>query len=299
MTERPDVVLIAGPTASGKSALALEFARALDGVVVNADSMQVYDGLSVLTARPTENEMAGIEHRLYGHVAAERSYSVAAWLKDATAVLAEIRARNKVAVFAGGTGLYFKALEEGLSPMPAIDPAIRETWREAADAKPESLHGALQARDPEAASVLEPGDTQRLVRALEVFEATGRSILDWQRQHREGSALNDLRTEKWLIEPERSELHERIERRVDHMIAAGALEEVEAFLARGLPSRVPVMRAIGVPQLAAHLHGEIGIDEAAMRIKAATRQYAKRQTTWFRHQKGPGWQGHPGWTADI
>ncbi|MCB1461137.1 MAG: tRNA (adenosine(37)-N6)-dimethylallyltransferase MiaA [Nitratireductor sp.] len=292
--KRPDAVLIAGPTASGKSALALEFAQALDGVVVNADSMQVYDALTILTARPDADEMAGIEHRLYGHVAAERDYSVAAWLKDAAAALADIRASGKTAIFTGGTGLYFKALEEGLSPMPAIDQAIREHWRSVAQARPQDLHGALKARDPDAAAALNASDTQRLVRALEVFDATGRSILAWQQERRQGGALAGLDVGKWLISPDRGVLRERIGRRVDMMIEMGAVDEVKTLLARGLSPRLPVMRAIGVPQIAAFLRGEIERDEAIERIGIATRQYAKRQMTWFRNQTNSQWQVRPG-----
>ncbi|MEC9343304.1 MAG: tRNA (adenosine(37)-N6)-dimethylallyltransferase MiaA, partial [Pseudomonadota bacterium] len=178
----PDVVLIAGPTASGKSALAVDIATRLDGVVIKADSMQVYDALQILTARPGRDEMQGITHLLYGHVPASRAYSAGAWLADASAAIQAARVRGKTPVLVGGTGLYFKALEEGLSPMPAVDPAIRKAWREVAAATPQTLHAELSRRDPQAAETLEPGDTQRLVRALETHESTGRSILDWQRQ---------------------------------------------------------------------------------------------------------------------
>lgn len=257
------------------------------------NSMQVYDALSILTARPGADEMAGIEHRLYGHVEAERAYSVAAWLQDATAVLEETRARGKTVILAGGTGLYFKALEEGLSPMPAIDPAIRERWRAVAQAEPESLFGALQARDPAAAEALNAGDTQRLVRALEVIDATGRSILDWQRERRQGGALAGLAVKKWLIDPDRGMLRARISQRVGAMMEMGAVDEVRALLARGLSPRLPSMRAIGVPQIAAFLRGESSLEEAAERISIATSQYAKRQMTWFRNQTGSGWQTRP------
>ena len=287
---RTDAVLIAGPTASGKSALALEVARRHDGVIVNADSMQVYGALSILSARPSKDEMAGVEHRLYGHVDAAQPYSVAAWLDEARVALNAIRSSGRTAIFVGGTGLYFKALEEGLSPVPEIDADIRRAWRDASLQAPETLHAELAARDPAAAQELEPGDTQRIVRALEVIESTGRSILEWQRQGRKQGALDGLTVHKMLVEPDRAELHARIERRVDAMIATGAVEEVEALLARDLPDELPVMRAIGVPQLAAYLRGETSLEEAAERLKAATRQYAKRQTTWFRHQTGEGWQ---------
>ncbi|MCC2095961.1 MAG: tRNA (adenosine(37)-N6)-dimethylallyltransferase MiaA [Hyphomicrobiales bacterium] len=287
---RADAVLIAGPTASGKSALALDVARRMDGVIVNADSMQVYGALSILSARPSPEETREIEHRLYGHVDAAQTYSVAAWLEEARMALGEIRSAGKTAIFVGGTGLYFTALEEGLSPVPGIEDGIREFWRDVALRSPDRLHDELATRDPAAARELDAGDKQRLVRALEVIESTGRSILEWQRQGRAGGVLGDLVSERTLIEPDRAQLHARIERRVDEMIGAGAVGEVEALLARGLPGHLPVMRAIGVPQLAAHLRGEMTLEEAAERIKAATRQYAKRQSTWFRHQLGEGWQ---------
>ena len=290
---RPDVVVIAGPTAGGKSALALEIARRLDGVVVNADSMQVYAELSILTARPTPAETGEIEHVLYGHVPAARAYSVAEWLNDAAAALDAIARRGKVAVFAGGTGLYFKALEEGLSPIPPIDPGVRERWRAAAREAPERLAGELAARDPVAAASLKGGDPQRLTRALEVFETTGKSIVDWQREGRNTSLIGERSAEKWLVMPDRAELHRRIDRRVDEMMAGGALEEVRQLMARRLSPQLPAMRAIGVPQLAAHLEGEIELPTAVERVKAASRQYAKRQTTWFRHQTGLDWRNWP------
>lgn len=290
MAERPDAVLIAGPTASGKSALALEVARRHGGVIVNADSMQVYDALAVLTARPGREEMAGTEHLLYGHVPAATAYSVAGWLKDAASALAGIRASGRVAIFVGGTGLYLKALEEGLSPIPDPDPAIRAAWRSVSLSDPGRLHGELMARDSAAAAMLEPGDTQRLVRALEVHDSTGRSILEWQREGRGDALLRGLRVDKWLIEPERGELHRRIDERFDRMLAAGALDEVRALLSHGLATSLPVMRAIGVPQLGGHLRGETDLDTATARAKAASRQYAKRQSTWFRHQMAADWR---------
>lgn len=289
MGERPDVVLIAGPTASGKSALALEAARTFDGVVVNADSMQVYGALSILTARPGPDEMNGVEHRLYGHVGAARAYSVAEWLEDVSQALTEIRRLGRTAILVGGTGLYFAALENGLSAIPEIDPQVRETWRRRAKAQPQSLHDELARRDAQAAALLEPGDTQRLTRALEVFDATGRSIVEWQRDGRMQGPLGGLRVEKRLVEIDRAELHRRIERRFDAMISQGAIDEVRTLLDLGLPGDLPVMRAIGVPQLSGIVRGETDAREAVAMAKAATRQYAKRQVTWFRNQTGPDW----------
>ena len=284
------ILIIAGPTASGKSARAIEVAEQKNGVIINCDSMQVYDALAILTARPSLEEMGGIEHVLYGHVPALRPYSVAEWLDEAMAVLADLEARGKVAVVTGGTGLYLKALEEGLSPVPLVDEAIRAAWRKTGREAPETLFGALEERDPAMAAEIGPGDTQRLVRALEVFDTTGRSLRDWQEEGRKTSPLAGRLTQKWLVDIERSELHRRIEARVEQMMAQGALEEVRALLALDLPPDQTVMQAIGVPQLAAHLAGETDLENAVERIKAATRQYAKRQTTWFRHQMAPDWQ---------
>lgn len=298
MAARPDAVLIAGPTASGKSALAVATARRLDGVVINADSMQVHEALAILTARPGRDEQGGVEHVLYGHVRAGSAYSVAQWLGQAERALARARQSGKVAVFVGGTGLYFRALEKGLSAVPAIDPDIRRVWRGRARGAPQTLHAELAARDPAAAAALEPTDTQRLARALEVIEATGRSILDWQRECPAAAPLAGLRVEKWLIEVDRQELRARIDRRFEAMMEKGALDEVRALLALGLAPELPVMRAIGVPQLAGHLAGRYDLDEAVRRAKAATRQYAKRQDTWFRHQTGPGWRAIAGDRGD-
>ncbi|MGD9476294.1 tRNA (adenosine(37)-N6)-dimethylallyltransferase MiaA [Shinella sp. G-2] len=283
-------ILITGPTASGKSALAVRMASAHDGVVVNADSMQVYDTLSILTARPQPEDMGGIEHRLYGHVPAGAAYSTGDWLREATAVVAELRARDKLPVFVGGTGLYFRALTGGLSDMPAIPDEIREYLRTRLTREgAEALHRALAERDPEMAGRLMPGDGQRIVRALEVLEATGRSIAAFQAAT--GPAVIDPdRAEKTVVLPDRAVLAARIDRRFGTMLETGAVEEVKALLALDLSPAMPVMKAIGVPQIAAMLRGEMRADEVIARGAAATRQYAKRQMTWFRNQLDESWQ---------
>lgn len=284
-----DAILITGPTASGKSALAVELANRHNGVVINADSMQVYDTLHVLTARPFDADMAGVPHHLYGSVAAGRHYSTGEWLRDAAALLEGVRAAGKLPVFVGGTGLYFKALTGGLSDMPPVPPAIRERIRaRLADEGPEALHGVLTATDPETAQSLRPGDGQRIVRALEIFEATGTSIRTFQTQS--GPVFVDpLRARKIVVLPDRALLRERIDRRFSRMLDLGAVEEVEALLALDLSAGMPVMKAIGVPQIAAMLAGTMSRSEVIETASAATRQYAKRQMTWFRNQLDDSW----------
>ncbi len=281
-------VLIAGPTASGKSALALAVAERYGGVVVNADSMQVYRDLRVITARPNPAEEAQVPHRLYGHVDAAENYSVGRWCQDIRAALDEVRAAGRVPILAGGTGLYFKALTQGLSAVPPTPPDIRASVRARCDAEGSAtLHAELARRDPEMAARLKPGDRMRIARALEVLEATGRSLADW---HRDGlpAILDRDRALKLFLVIDRAELHRRIDARFDAMLAAGALDEVRALAARGLDPMLPAMKAHGVPWLRRHLAGEISLEAAAEGGKLDTRRYTKRQATWFRHQM-PGW----------
>jgi tRNA dimethylallyltransferase len=277
-------VLIAGPTASGKSALALELAQKADGIVINTDSMQVYRDLRVITARPTAAEEAIVPHRLYGHVDAAVNFSAGAWVTDAANVLAEARADGRLPIFIGGSGLYFKALTRGLSAVPPIAVEVRESVRARLERDGvEALHTELARRDPVSAERLKPRDRARIARALEVVEATGRTLTDW---HREGlpPLLPSGEFSALFLAPERDALYARIDARFDAMLAGGALEEVAALASRNLDPLLPAMKAHGVPVLIRHLKGEITREEAAETGRADTRHYAKRQFTWFRHQ---------------
>ena len=277
-------MLIAGPTASGKSALALELAQKTGGVIVNADSMQVYRDLRVITARPTRDEEADVPHRLYGRVDAAVNFSAGSWVNEAASVLAETRAQNRLAIFTGGSGLYFKALTRGLSAVPPIAPEIREGVRARLERDGvEALHAELAQRDPSSAERLKPRDRNRIARALEVIEATGRSLTDW---HRDGlpPLLPPGSFSALFLEPDRDALYARIDVRFGAMLTAGAMEEVAALAARHLDPLLPAMKAHGVPALIRHLKGEITREEAAEIGRADTRHYAKRQFTWFRHQ---------------
>ena len=282
-------VLIAGPTASGKSALALALAEELGGTVINADSMQVYEGLRILSARPTQEEEARAPHRLYGHVPPSERYTVARWLADATRAIAEVREEGRVPIVVGGTGLYFKALTEGIAAVPPIPDDVRTRLAAEAETKGiPALHARLATLDAEAAERLSPNDTTRVLRALEVVEATGRPLADWQREEGAPPVIDLAEARTIVLEPDRAELYARINRRFDMMVAAGALEETRALLARGLASALPAMKAIGIREFAAHLAGTLSLEDAIARAKMESRRYAKRQGTWFRNQMG-GW----------
>ena len=293
-----NAILIAGPTASGKSALALDLAERKGGVIVNADSMQGYSVLDVLTARPTAAERARVPHHLYGHVHPSTAYSTGAWLRDVMKLIGEGTFFKRPdgtfferpVIFVGGTGLYFRALAEGISEMPDIPQSIRDRWRyELQEQGAARLHRILLREDSAAAMMLKPTDGQRIVRALEVLDASGRSILEWQAAR--GRPLIDRDSTRFLvIEPDRAALVERIGARFDRMLDKGALDEVRRLTALGLDPGLPAMKAIGVRELQAAMAGELSFPEAIERAKIATRQYAKRQATWFRHQLGPQWQ---------
>jgi len=275
-------VLIAGPTASGKSAAALALAKRLGGTIINADSMQVYRELAVLTARPEPAEMAAVPHRLYGTVPAAEAYSVGRWLDDAAAAIAEAAREGRVPLLVGGTGLYFKALLEGLSPVPDIPSETRLLWREQSERLgPERLYRELQARDPVMAARLRPSDPQRVVRALEVIEATGVSLAEWQATAG-APVLGGDALLKLVVAPEREPLYAAIDARFDRMMAAGARDEVRALVALHLDPGLPVMRAHGVRELAAYLAGAATLDEAVTKAKTESRRYAKRQMTWLK-----------------
>jgi tRNA dimethylallyltransferase len=279
-----ETILIAGPTASGKSALALELARRLGGVIINADSMQVYRDLRIITARPSAEDERGVPHRLYGHIDAAENFSVGRWCEEAAAALSEARRTARPAILVGGTGLYFNALTRGLAAVPPIPPNIREQVRaRLASDGVAALHAELKWRDPAGAARLMPGDRARITRALEVVLATGRSLLDWHEDNKPGG-VDPARAAKIFLNPARDELLRRIDARFDAMMAAGALDEVRELAARNLAPNLPAMKAHGVPWLIRHLNGEVTREAAVEQAKRETRQYTKRQATWFRNQ---------------
>ena len=275
-------ILIAGPTASGKSALALALAERLGGTVINADAMQVYRELRVLTARPSPEDERRAPHRLYGHVPAGEAYSAARYALEAGEAIRAAQAAGSVPIVVGGTGLYFKALTDGLSPIPPIPEEIRSRWR--ARAKEEgalALHAVHAERDPEMAARLRPSDPQRIVRALEVQEATGLSLARWQ--ERPGEPTLRVEAERaFVVLRDREELRRRCDTRFDAMMAAGALAEVRALLELELDPDLPAMRALGVTPLAGVIEGRWPVAQASELAKAETRQYAKRQLTWLK-----------------
>ena len=287
------MALIAGPTASGKSALAVALAKSLIGtgtgaLVANADASQVYADLAILSARPTAEEMDGVPHCLFGHVDASQAHNTARWAGEARDSIAEAHAAGRLPILVGGTGLYLRTLLFGIAPVPEIDPRVRDAVRAlpVADA-----HAALAMADPAAAERLGPADTTRVARALEVVRATGRTLADWQ-QAREGGIADTIALAPLILLPPRDWLRARCDTRLVQMFDGGAISEVEALLARNLDPDLPAMRAIGVPQIAAFLRGEISRADALEAAQAATRQYAKRQYTWFRHQPPAGWPRH-------
>jgi len=286
---KPPLALIAGPTASGKSALAVALAQAVGRAqVVNADASQVYRDLAILSARPTPAEMAGVPHRLFGHVDGCDTYNAARWAADARRALARAWEDEDVPILVGGTGLYLRTLLYGIAPVPDIDPAIRAEVRAL---PPAEAHAALARLDPSAAERLPPADTARVSRALEVVRATGRTLAHWQ-QAREGGIASEVALFPLVLLPPREWLRARCDARLEAMFEAGAAEEVAALIARGLGPELPVMRAIGVQQVAQWLQGQTTREEALERAQAATRQYAKRQYTWFRHQPPQDWPRH-------
>ena len=269
--------------------MAVALAKALgNGTVVNADASQVYADLAILSARPSDDEMEGVPHRLFGHVDAAEAHNAARWADEARAVIAAAHAAGDVPILVGGTGLYFRTLLDGIAPVPEIDPDIRAAVRAlpVADA-----HAALAQSDPAAAARLNPADTTRVARALEVVRSTGRTLGQWQ-EAREGGIADTIALTPLILLPPRDWLRERCDRRLEMMFDAGAIDEAAALLARGLDPDLPAMRAIGVPQIARHLAGEIDRAEALTLAQAATRQYLKRQSTWFRNQPPADWPRH-------
>ncbi|WP_311267416.1 tRNA (adenosine(37)-N6)-dimethylallyltransferase MiaA [Sphingobium sp. WCS2017Hpa-17] len=282
---RPRVALIAGPTASGKSALAIALAKATGGVVINADASQVYADLAILSARPSPEEMGDVPHRLFGHIDGAEACTAPRWAAEAKAEIAAAHAVGRLPVLVGGTGLYIRTLLDGIAPVPEIDPDIRATVRALPVAE---AHAALAKEDPEAAARLAPADTTRVARALEVMRSTGKPLKIWQ-QHKEGGIANRITLAPMILRPPRDWLIDRCDRRFVQMMEGGAIEEVTQLLTRNLNPDLPVMRAIGVPDIAAYLKGDSELDSCIAAGSLATRQYAKRQYTWFTNQPPPGW----------
>jgi len=280
------VALIAGPTASGKSALALALAEKANGVIVNADSAQIYRDLPILSAAPSTEETARAEHRLYGARDAADPCSAADWAESAKREIADVQKSGRLPILVGGTGLYLRTLLEGIAPVPPIDPAVRKRVR-ATSVEDNLLQ--LQKADPDAASRLNPNDRTRIARALEVVRSTGQKLADWP-SRREGGIGGDISLSPLILLPPRPWLYERCDRRFETMVESGAIEEVQALLARNLDPSLPVMRAIGVREIAAFLAGELDREEMIARGSQATRNYAKRQYTWFAHQPPADWR---------
>lgn len=293
-------VLIAGPTASGKSALALGVAERTGGVVINADSMQVYADLAVITARPTAAEMKDVPHRLYGHVDAAETYSVGRWLADAQAALEAAWESRRLPVLVGGTGLYFRALTRGLVRLPPVPEEVRAAVRGAAEgAENAALHARLGTLDPQTAARLDVNDRQRILRALEVVTATGRSLTAWQEEATAAPFLDEAACPRLVLEMDRALLRQRIDARFVAMVKAGALDEVAALAARHLAADRPVLKAHGVPALMRHLAGTLDLPTAIAEGQSDTRRYAKRQETFFRHQMA-GWpRARPDAAVDV
>jgi len=282
---RPPVALIAGPTASGKSAMALALAKRSRGAAINADSAQIYRDLPILSAAPTTEDRASAEHLLYGVLDGAEPCSAAGWAELAKAEIARLHGEGRLPILVGGTGLYLRTLLDGIAPVPPIDPEIRAQARLAGVAE---NHAALARLDPAAAATLNPGDTTRIARALEVVRSTGRTLKQWQ-ENRSGGIGTDIELQAMVLLPPRPWLHARCDLRFAQMAEQGALTEVKALLERKLDPNLPVMRAIGVAELGAHLRNELTMDQAIAAGQQATRRYAKRQYTWFAHQPPPEW----------
>jgi tRNA dimethylallyltransferase len=282
---RPRVALIAGPTASGKSALAIALAQAANGVVINADASQVYADLQILSARPSPGEMTQAPHRLFGHIDGSEACTAARWAAEARAEVDKVHGEARLPILVGGTGLYLRTLLDGIAPVPDIDPAIRAAIRAMPVAE---AHAALAGEDPEAAARLAAADSTRVARALEVVRSTGKPLSEWQK-HKSGGIGDRIALSPLILLPPRDWLIDRCDRRFGQMVDGGAVAEVETLLARNLPPDLPVMRAIGVPEIAAWLNGKIDRDAMLERGRVATRQYAKRQYTWFSRQPPAAW----------
>ena len=293
------MVVVAGPTASGKSALALALADELGGTVINADSMQVYRELRILTNRPGPDQETRAPHRLYGVMSVAEACSAARWRDLALAAIAETGAAGRLPILAGGSGLYIRALIDGLSPVPGIPADVRAAARARhAEIGGAAFHAELAARDPEMAARLAPGDSQRLIRACEVIEATGESLAAWQRRPPQGGAY-DGPVLTLVLAPPREVLYRACDARFITMVERGALDEVRALVGLGLDPALPAMTALGVPELSRHLAGEMALDDAIAAAQKATRRYAKRQLTWLRHQTAGARVFEAAFSADV
>lgn len=278
------VILIGGPTASGKTGLSVSLAQNINGAIINADSMQVYKELSILTARPTDDEMKDIDHHMFGHVPITQHYSVANWRKQALETINTLHKDGKIPILVGGTGLYFKALIEGLSPIPEISLKTREKIGHLYDEiGAEAFHDKLKEIDPEIAKRLPPTDRQRCIRALEVYEDTGKTLSHWQDMPRV-NAPEHLNFKALILTPERQTLYDKINHRFDIMMEQGALDEVKALHDLNPDPLLPSLKAVGIPPLRAYLDGETSLEEAIDTCKTQSRRYAKRQFTWFNNQ---------------
>lgn len=284
-TRLKTAILIAGPTASGKSAVAMDVAERLNGVVINADAMQLYADLDVLTSRPSREDEARVPHRLFGCAPAGDAWSAGRWLEAAGREVSTAWQADKVPVIAGGTGLYFKVLEEGLSPIPAVPDEVRDHWRDRLRVEgANALHGELVRRASNDAGRIEPADGQRVVRALEVLDATGKTLADHFALARQGSVLANADVRRVALTPAREELYGCCDARFEVMLEHGAMDEVEKLVALDLAPDLPVMKAIGVQALASYLAGEVLMEDAVALAQKQTRNYAKRQMTWIRNQ---------------
>jgi tRNA dimethylallyltransferase len=284
-------IFIAGPTASGKTALSVSLAKALNGVIINGDSMQVYDVMQQISARPTIEEQDGVEHLLFGHIDPAKPYSTGDWHKQAAKAIEAVWKASKTPIIIGGTGMYFKTLTEGLSPIPDIDLKAREKLRaRAAKEGADAMHDELSECDPKLAERLFPGDSQRVLRGLEVFIETGKPLSVWQEEGNAPGCLQELDARgdiiKMVLKRPRDELYDRINRRFKTMVDEGALDEVKALMDRDVPLNLPAMKALGVPSLRQYILGEKPLDDAIVEAQKQTRHYAKRQLTWFRQQFG-------------
>jgi len=290
LSKTPRLTLIAGPTASGKSRLALDMAERTGAVIINADSQQLYADLRVLSARPSREDEARAEHHLYGAADAADAWSVGRWTRAVMPLLEELAAQDRPALLVGGTGLYFNALTRGLADIPPVPDAVRDAIQAAYDHEGEAaFRRRLGEADPVSAAAITPGDRQRLIRALAVTQATGRSLSDWKTDTR--PLLTPGSYDALVVEPPRERLYANCDSRVRLMIDNGAVDEVRALLARNLDPALPAMKAVGVPELAAHLSGAATLDQAIAAIRLSTRHYAKRQLTWFRNQTRD-WRRH-------